>query len=59
MICCAIASLILAAICSRIPVLRGAMNRKRERAKREQKQAAAWRLKAPSIAEPSSHRLAT
>ena len=34
------------------------MNRKRERALKEQEQAAAWRLRAPSVEEPSAHRLA-
>ena len=51
MICCAIGSLILIAICSRIPFLRAYAERKRERAIRDQETAAAWRLHEPSAAE--------
>jgi hypothetical protein len=58
MLCCVIGSLILVAICSHIPFLRGVMNRRREQAMREQEQAAAWRLYEPSVEEPSPQRLA-
>ena len=44
MLCCLIGSLILVAVCSRIPLLRGWVNERRERAIQERAEAAAWRL---------------
>ena len=58
MLCCFIGSLILVALCSRIPILRGWVNRRREQAMRERAQAAAWRLHEGTTEMRPSSRLA-